>query len=123
MKTINCKYCENQITKPLAKVNDDFVVEYEDAQDVAPKGQYLIADDSFAPRLTDCVVVNIDDVIGAKYHKDKKRKQGCCGYSDSEGPNLVCKCDVEIGSEMSDCWVPRMTYFSPLITELKESEQ
>ena len=122
MKTIRCSACGRILTKPLQSVSVDFVAEYEDAQDVVEPGQILIADESYATRLGGCYVTNIADVISTKYHPDKNRLQGCCGYSDSEGPNLVCECGVEVGSEMSDCWVPRMSYFSPVVTKTTNSE-
>ena len=118
MQYIACKTCSHTLTKPLKQLPEEFAAEYEDAQDVVSVGEFIVADDSFATRLSGCFVTNIDDVIAPSYHPDKSRLEGCCGYSDSEGPNLICHCGVEIGSEMSDCWVPRMTYFSATATEL-----
>ncbi len=123
MNAIRCTACGQILTKPLRFVSADFVPEYEDGQDVVEPGQIWIADDSYATRLTDCYVTNISDVTATKYHPDHRRLNGCCGYNDSEGPNLVCQCGVEVGSEMSDCWVPRMSCFSPLVTNLTGGEE
>ena len=118
MKTICCKYCANQLTRPLRMLPETFEQEFEDARDVVPKGSMVIGNDQYSENIHSTFVVNLDDLIGTKYHPDKKRLEGCCGYSDSEGPNLTCECGIEVGSELSDCWVPRMAYLSPKSTEL-----
>ena len=118
MKEIICKFCHKTLTSELEELGDDFKQEYEDAQDVVPKGYFTIGDDCYSRNTESTFIVNIADLIGTKYHPDKKRLNGCCGYSDSEGPNLICQCGIELGSEMSDCWVPRMAYLSPKSTEV-----
>ena len=54
-----------------------------------------------------------------KLTEDVRRLNGCCGLDGCEGPNRVCSCSAEIGTEMSDCWTsflfipePQNTYWS-----------
>lgn len=35
---------------------------------------------------------------------DVSRLNGCCGLAGCDGPNRVCACGAEVGTEMSDCW-------------------
>ncbi len=43
---------------------------------------------------------------------DTRRMSGCCGPSGIDGPNRVCACGVDVGTESSDCWTWHM--FVPL---------
>ena len=36
------------------------------------------------------------------------RHQGCCGLDGMDGPNRVCACGAEVGTEQSDCWTGQL---------------
>lgn len=54
---------------------------------------------------------DLTDVVG--YHADTERLLGCCGPSGNAGPNRVCQCGREVGTERSDCIWPSAVYLDP----------
>lgn len=49
--------------------------------------------------------LNLADVEkGAGYTPKPNRRNGCCGMDGCDGPNRICFCGAEIGTERSDCW-------------------
>ncbi len=43
-----------------------------------------------------------------------RRRQGCCGPSGSQGPNLACAgCGREVAVETADCGTPQQVAFLP----------
>lgn len=51
------------------------------------------------------IVINPVDAVQMRHHTDLTRLHGCCRLDGIDGPNLLCcKCGVEIGVEISDCW-------------------
>lgn len=43
-----------------------------------------------------------------------RRRQGCCGPSGSQGPNLACAgCGREVAVETADCGTPQQVAFTP----------
>jgi hypothetical protein len=55
----------------------------------------------FAPQFW----MTIKDILpNVELTQNFSRLNGCCGLDGCDGPNRVCSCGAEIGTEMSDCW-------------------
>ena len=53
--------------------------------------------------------LHLDDIaefVADTEHAD--RLMGCCGLDGQKGPNRVCACGAEVGTEYSDCWTFHM---------------
>ncbi|MFG2981629.1 hypothetical protein ACGFYQ_10275 [Streptomyces sp. NPDC048258] len=79
----------------------------------APKG-------TPAPRVTDgamrSAVLSPEDVRGVE--PVPRRRQGCCGPSGSQGPNLVCAgCGAEVAVETADCYTMQEIVLDPRFAE------
>lgn len=57
--------------------------------------------------------VPLDELTGVGYHTDRGRLMGCCGPSGTGGPNRLCVCGREVGTERSDCIWPHAVYLDP----------
>jgi hypothetical protein len=65
--------------------------------------------------------MGLDDLLGEpRYTPLVKRLNGCCGLDGCDGPNRLCQCGAHIGTELSDCWTPRMFIPDPLETEWRD---
>ncbi|MFD0269401.1 hypothetical protein ACFVGY_22955 [Streptomyces sp. NPDC127106] len=61
-------------------------------------------------------VIGPDDVRGVE--PIPRRRQGCCGPSGSQGPNLACAgCGAEVAVETADCYTPQQIALDPRLTE------
>lgn len=47
---------------------------------------------------------------------DPRRLNGCCGLDGCDGPNRVCACGADVGTEMSDCWTSYLFIPDPSAT-------
>lgn len=64
--------------------------------------------------------VNLDDVLSTVLHtKNCTRLSGCCGLDGVDGPNRVCGCGAEVGTERSDCWTWQVFVANLASTEWK----
>jgi hypothetical protein len=61
--------------------------------------------------------INPDDVARTvRNTRIRKRLQGCCGPSGTEGLNQICLCGAEVGTLINDCWTPQVFIPDPLRT-------
>jgi hypothetical protein len=99
------------LTKPLHLLTDKNRLQHKEKQSLVPAGHYWPVSDQeeFEGR----IAVPIDELIEVRYHSDFGRLQGCCGPSGTFGPNRVCRCGREIGTERSDCIWPHAVYLDP----------
>ncbi len=109
-----CKNCNSKVSAIIDHSgNDEAWENYESfcEKDFIVAGQYFKdPDDNF--------ILNIKDKVNLDYHPDSKRLTGCCGPSESQEPNLICKCGTEIGREITDCINPH--YIRILTNMVKE---
>lgn len=112
-----CAKCGNLLTDWLHSVPSDFVVSWADHENIIRKGMYWIADEDMTG-LAGRVVIHLDDRRGMINHPDPLRFQGCCGSSDGR-INLLCSCDEEVATEVSDCWTSYYAHFEPVKTVLE----
>jgi hypothetical protein len=138
MTTFVCVRCSTPLTSDLSEVAltglpepaAPYQVEPgEDCPAWLPLGQFAVDPDPFGPphvsSPTDdrflisagprnTVLINPDDLLVHRLHPDPSRRNGCCGLDGTDGPNLVCNCGNEIGTESSDCWTARVVRLEPL---------
>ncbi len=119
-KALICKRCHTTLSRPVAILclGDENVVEPEfiDNQHVMEEGfafESLIpyrksAGISFAESRLEYVpqiwMTDRDLLETVGYTKISSRLNGCCGLDGCNGPNRICACGAEVGTEMSDCW-------------------
>jgi hypothetical protein len=89
------------------------------ARDPDPFGPPFVPVDLREPRyLTSAgtrgtLLVHLADAVFVRHVTDALRMSGCCGPSGTDGPNRLCTCDAEIGTEQSDCWTPHVLRLEP----------
>jgi hypothetical protein len=107
-----CRQCHVDLTRPLCLLSDVSALSKTEGQSLLPEGHFWLVGEGhdFAGQFA----VPLADVIGVRYHTDRNRLIGCCGPSGSEGPNRVCGCGCEIGTERSDCIWPHAVYLDPV---------
>jgi len=67
------------------------------------------------------VWMSLDDLLAAvRIAEDAARRSGCCGLDGCDGPNRVCGCGAYVGTEQSDCWMPRLFVPDPVTTRWAE---
>jgi hypothetical protein len=52
---------------------------------------------------------------------DMMRGMGCCGPDGTNGPNRLCTCGAEIGTEISDCWTSWLFIPEPGATDWRSA--
>ncbi|WP_120501224.1 hypothetical protein [Roseovarius sp. EL26] len=119
---LQCKSCHLKISKPVriyeAGVNGAIEPEFCDGLHVIQNG---FAYKSVRPYRTDSSSkkdkldfvpqywMTIQDVLPeVTLTMDLARLNGCCGLDGCDGPNRVCSCGAEVGTEMSDCWTSHL---------------
>lgn len=100
---LTCTICKTKVTNIISHCGDDQIWNrYADfiETDFIDRGSYFRNPNGD-------YILNLEDKTNLDYHPDPARIQGCCGPSDSEEPNLICKtCKSEIGREIEDCIFP-----------------
>jgi hypothetical protein len=62
-------------------------------------------------------LINLADMQNTRHTSNSSRLNGCCGPDGCDGPNTLCLCGVEIGTERSDCWMPTSLSFVPAMVD------
>ena len=106
-----CRRCRANLTSPLALMADATILGRQAGSSLVPAGSYWLVDagQDFAGQFA----VALADLVGVGYHHDSRRLIGCCGPSGSDGPNRICGCGHEVGTERSDCIWPTAVYLGP----------
>ncbi|RHW32129.1 hypothetical protein D1B31_21555 [Neobacillus notoginsengisoli] len=114
-----CKACKTVISNELKFLEDDSKLNQDIVgEDFIPQGLFIInSDDVYPARIRNRIIINIKDLIHCKYHRDRRRLNGCCGKDGCDGNNLVCQNNHEIGVEISDCWQPHLVALDPNLVE------
>lgn len=68
-------------------------------------------------------IVNSEDVVGVERTTDPTRLVGCCGPDGNWGPNLLCECGQEVGTETAACWQVHAVYLDPSAVESVDVEE
>jgi hypothetical protein len=66
--------------------------------------------------------VRPDVLVGTGRHPEPARWTGCCGPSGLGGPNRVCGCGREVGTERADCVDVAAAYLDPAAVRAVEPE-
>ncbi len=110
---VKCKECGLVLTKELKELNDLDQISSIDKENYLPRGFYIKIsesnDDTWLEKKG--VIVNLYDIVNLQNHSDPSRLNGCCGLDGSDGMNKVCLNGHEVGTEKSDCWMPRAMIF------------
>ncbi|OCA92576.1 hypothetical protein [Pseudobacillus wudalianchiensis] len=110
---LTCQTCDIVISNEVVELKDLSRLNDKDGQDYIPKGFFIIDNQDFCPELKGAIMINIKDSTNSKYHSDGSRLNGCCGYDGLDGMNRICSNNHEIGTEMSDCWMPHCIALNP----------
>jgi len=100
-----CVKCGIPLTDALRELPEDIDLCDNDGEPLVPQGFYSYDDGK--------VVINVRDRLNVRRVKDDYRLQGCCGMDGMDGPNTECINGHEVGTEVSDCWVPHALTFEP----------
>lgn len=111
-----CRQCNVELSKQVVELEDLTLLNEKDGEDYIPQGFYIIEKGEEVD-LRDTIIINLKDLLHSKYHHDRRRLNGCCGYDGVDGINRVCKNNHEIGTEKSDCWMPHFIALRPDLVE------
>ena len=119
MKTIfHCPQCDQAVTRPLEPLPAGKEICHTDGLPAVPEGYFAASVDDYWTGSVGCTLVNLQDLVGTRYHPFASRNNGCCGRDGVSGPNLLCAAGHEIGTERSDCW---MAHAAVLIAAVKKA--
>ena len=119
--TFVCRSCGVAVTGPLGRLDDPSALTDKALALLVPPGTYWPVAASHLPSSFQGVpedfngyyAVQPDALVGVGNHPDRQRWVGCCGPSGTGGPNRICDCGCEIGTERSDCLWPAAVYLNP----------
>lgn len=127
MARFRCRRCGRALTPALRLVTDLLVLSDRPGTSLVPAGMFWpvamippgptrrmhVAED-FAGRFA----VALADLVDVLPHPDPRRLIGCCGPNGTAGPNRVCACGREVGTERSDCLGSRAAYLDPALVRM-----
>lgn len=113
---LRCAVCKIQVSRDVAPLPDASLISTEDGSDYLPAGFYAVGDEFFHSAQGH-YILNLEDVVNLEDHADPSRFSGCCRLDGLSGVNKVCGNGHEIGTECSDCWMPRSIHISPVAVE------
>lgn len=112
-----CRACGATLSPPLRRLDDRTLLATEAMSPLVPAGSYWPVADSDPPmwanEFVGAFAVRPDGLVGVGNHPDRRRWVGCCGPSGGDGPNRVCACGHEVGTERADCLGPTAVYLDP----------
>jgi hypothetical protein len=111
--TFHCRKCGATLSSSVRLVAEGVDLRGIDGQPALNSGQYAVSDGEHFTRFAGCFVLHLSDVVGTRRHSDRGRLNGCCGLDGCDGPNILCECGAEIGTEKSDCWMPHGLLLDP----------
>ena len=105
-----CPTCGLQISENVELLKDNDFTEFEYEKDCIPKGFVIIFEQIDNEEFFGCrkgdYLLNLDDMKNLQDHTISLRLVGCCGIG-SGGINKLCLNGHEVGTEHSDCSMPR----------------
>jgi hypothetical protein len=111
-----CRACGQTISKPvlLYAVDETSNVQPKEThgEPICAEGTALILTGDHCMRWRSInsalqYALNLNDIsqtIGLT--KMVQRLNGCCGLDGCDGPNRVCDCGADVGTQCDDCWMP-----------------
>jgi hypothetical protein len=130
-----CRRCGNPLTGSLRRLDDAAALCEKELAPLVPDGHYWPVaaghpkaeygfqnDTVLVTDFTGHFAIRPDALIGAGRHPDPGRWVGCCGPSGLGGPNRVCACGREIGTERADCLYAVAVYLDPAAVRAVEPE-
>ena len=124
-----CRRCRRDLTPTLRLLADLATLSHRENSSLVPVGSFwpvaLIPVGPFQPMpgtedFLGQFAVALVDLIGVGYHPDQARLIGCCGPSGTDGPNRICACGREIGTERSDCLASQAVFLDPVRVQAVE---
>jgi hypothetical protein len=123
------------LTAPLRRLDDVAALCEKELAPLVPEGHYWPvaaghprAEYAFqnAPVLvtdfTGHFALRPDALLGVGRHPDPARWAGCCGPSGLGGPNRICTCGRELGTERADCLYAVAVYLDPQAVRAVEAD-
>lgn len=120
--TFHCRKCEATLSSLVRLLGEGVHLRAIDGQPALNPGQYAVSEGEALGDSVGCFVLNIGDVVGTKRHSNRGRLNGCCGLDGLDGPNILCECGAEIGTEKSDCWMPHCLLLDPAAVDSRPTE-
>jgi hypothetical protein len=108
-----CKYCQVALTEEIAELQDHSLLDESDGKPHVPNGYFYLSQGQYWTTSNGNYLINLSDLQNIKHHWDTKRIQGCCGLDGTDGKNLLCINNHEIGTEHSDCWSAHFAELEP----------
>ena len=112
--TFLCSRCRTVLTTPLQELADSSLFSTECQVEYLPRCFYAVSagqTEMDIPR--GHYVINIEDYLTVRMHRDSRRSIGCCGPSGSHGPNLLCPRGHVVGTLCADCYMPHYIHLLP----------
>lgn len=105
-----CQICGIEISENVERLEDTSFLDFEYEKDCIPKGYFAVFEKVDRKEFLECqngdYLLNLEDLKNIKDHKISSRLSGCCGLGNF-GINKICVNGHEIGTEHSDCNLPR----------------
>ena len=116
---LRCRLCKRPVTRPLRLAPTDTKVSEREKEHALPEGIALLPPLGLSLiqhyNLDHGVIVNVNELLNTSCPDGAF---GCCGYSGSSGPNLLCKYNHVIGTRIDDCIDPHFAHLSLQYCEL-----
>ena len=131
LSVLRCRSCGADLSEPVTirEAGMDGVAqpEFRDHEHVIDAGYAFKSEEPYRKRLgpgkdqlefTPQYWMTARDLLASvQLTKNQSHLNGCCGLDGSDGPNRVCACGADIGTEMSDCWTSYLFIPDPEATE------
>lgn len=126
---LHCKMCGAAISKPISFLEGGKYPSawIKDEEPLTEPGIAFVSEEPWSRSLdgpkaplefSPQVWMRLDDLLDSVVlTTNRSRLNGCCGLDGCDGPNRVCSCGAEVGTDISDCWTPRMFIPQPEGTE------
>jgi hypothetical protein len=121
-----CRGCGTALTVALKRLDNAAELSEKPQMPLVPKGYYWQVSAGHPPAeysfqgatvlvtdFTGHFALPPDSLRELGCHPDPSRWSGCCGPSGLGGPNRICRCGQEVGTERSDCLYSVAIYLDP----------
>ena len=113
-----CASCGATLSTDLDQLTDPGMLSLADGTQLLPDGLWCFASASIAEEY--CLAVAGQWLVSKASTTNLVpthllgRQNGCCGFDGCDGPNLLCaRCNSEVATERSDCWMAHSIAFHP----------
>ncbi len=109
-----CAECGLPITLPQIELPDEALLVDDDEVAHIARGHFILSTGDHLSVTKGEYLANVDDLINTAPHSDSSLWLGCCGPSSFGSLNTVCLNGHEVGTEIADCYTPRVMTLDPL---------